>query len=236
MQPESALAPRMRDLLVRSGRYEVSRLDDHQVRAASRSLLHSAATLRNLGDIETVLAFFSHSVAGDRIGLRQLLGRAVEMLDFRVDPDRGLLYAGQYATAADPWKAPDNRLTPQIREKAAPPGKTAIGQTVGGRWLMRWNLRYMVGGDGEDAVWARATGRFTESFSGEVEVLLAYADFDHVFRALPSHPIFKIQRIAKVVYFLDDSARRMLNPPPELFTTGVVKKAFGLDLVFRAAR
>jgi hypothetical protein len=249
MQLESSLAPRLRDLLMRSGRYEVARLDDHQVRQASRALLHSGASLRNLSDITTILTFFSGSAAGDRIGLRQLIDRAVELVDFSVDPNRGLLYSGQYATSADPWAPPDKRLTPQIRAGSNTPGtdapagtrqaaagKTTIGQTSGGRWLLRWNLRYLIGGEGEDAIWLRATGRFMEALSGEAEVFLAYAEFDRVFKGPPAHPIFKIPEIKRIVYYLDDPAGRILNPPPELFTTGVVKKAFNKELVFRASK
>jgi hypothetical protein len=247
MPPDATLVLRLRDLLAQSGRYEISRLDDHQVRAASISVLHAGASLRNLADIATVLAFFSRSVAGDQIGLRQLLERAVELLDFSVDPNRGLLYSGQYATLADPWQPPDSRLTDQIRAGSNTPGteqtpgarqaaagKTAIGQTDAGRWLLRWNLRYLIGGDGEDAIWVRATGRFIEALSGEVEVFLAFAEFDRVFRALPAHPIFKIPEIKRIVYYLDDNAGRILNPSPELFNAGVVKQAFGKELVFRA--
>jgi hypothetical protein len=248
MPPDSTLVIRMRDLLARSGRYELARLDDHQVRAASRSLLHSGASLRNLSDIATVLTFFSRSVAGDQIGLRQLLERAVDLLDFSVEPDHGLLYSGQYATYADPSKPPDSRLSDQIRAASDTPGteqtpgalqaakgRTAIGQTDAGRWLLRWNLRYLIGGDGEDAIWMRANGKFIEAFSGEVEVFLPFVEFDQVFRFQPAHPIFKITGITRIVYYLNDNAGRMLNPPPELFAAGVVKSAFGIPIVFRAS-
>ena len=249
MQPDSILLTRMRDLLARSGRYEVSRLDDHQLHAASGALLHSAASLRNLLDVATVLAFFSRSVAGDRIGLRQLFDRAIELLDFSVDPNAGLIYSGQYATYADMWLPPDFRLTAQICARSNAPGieaptgtlqaaqgKTVLGETQAGRWLLAWNLRYLIGGQAEDAIWARATGRFIEALSGEVEVFLGSAEFDRVLRLTPAHPIFKIPEIKKIVYYLDDAAGRIPNPPAELYTTAVLKQAFGKQLVFRATK
>jgi hypothetical protein len=239
----------MRDLLARSGRYEVSRLNDHQLNAASGALLHSGASLRNLADVATVLAFFSRSVAGDRIGLRQLFDRAIELLDFSVDPDTGLIYSGQYATYADMWQPPDIRLTAQIRAGSNTPGteaptgtiqaakgKTVLGATDAGRWLLGWNLRYLIGGQAEDAIWLRATGKFIEALSGEAEVFLGSAEFDRVLRFLPAHPIFKIPEIKSIVYYLDDAGGRIPNPPAELYSTGVVKQAFGKQLVFRGTK
>ena len=136
----------MRDLLARSGRYEVSRLDDHQLHAASGALLHSAASLRNLLDVATVLAFFSRSVAGDRIGLRQLFDRAIDLLDFSVDRNTGLISPASMPPHADMWKPPDIRLTAQIRaglqhagksnsasrHLQATQGKTVLGETEAG--------------------------------------------------------------------------------------------------------
>ena len=95
---------------------------------------------------------------------------------------------------------------------------------------------YLIGGQAEDAIWVRATGKFIEALSGEVEVFLGSAEFDRVLRLTPAHPIFKIPEIKRIVYYLDDAAGRIPNPPAELYTNGVVKQAFGKQLVFRAQR
>jgi hypothetical protein len=230
----------MRDLLSRTGHTDLGRLDDHQVRAAARALLTSGARLRSLSDIQTVLAFFSDSPAGDRMGLRQLLDRAIDLLEFTVEPDKGLLYAGQYATMQNLWMKPDDRLVAEIRAAAPLPSgaadKTTIAHTRGGKWLLRWNLRSLVASEGEGAAWAHATKRFMDALSGDVEVLLSFNEYDPLLRKPDWHPLYEVPGVKKVIYYLDDDSRRLMNPPKELFGEGVMKRAFGIALLFRAGK
>jgi len=227
----------IRHLLARTGHANIGRMDDHQVRKAARSLPVSAASLRNLADIRRVLAWFSES-GGDRIGLLRLFDRAIDLLDFKTPPNKGLIYADQYFTMGDPSMAPDDRLTEEIRNAAARPSgaadKTTLAHTSGGKWLLPWNLRFLLGAAGEDQVWARATRRFVEALSGDAEVLLPTREFEFAMRTPPWHPLYEVAGITGVIYFLDDDARRILNPPRELFEAGVVRKVFGKNLVFRA--
>src|SRR5579883_2320547 len=139
----------MRDLLSRSGVHDVGRLNDHQIRNEARSLLRSAAALRNLAEVHALLTFASAIGDPDRTGLRALFRRAIELLDFSVAPGMGLLYAGQYSTYLEPWMGADDRLTEEIRAAEPLPSgaadKTTIAHTTGGRWLLPWNLRYLLG-------------------------------------------------------------------------------------------
>jgi hypothetical protein len=230
----------IRDLLARTGRIDISRLDDHQVRPAARSLLHSAARLRNLDDIRILLEYFSESGGAGRAALQQLFDRAIDLLDFRVEKDKALLYAGQYATFRSPWQPPDHRLIAGIRTAAPLPSgaadKTTIAHTAGGRWLLPWNLRYLLGADGEDAVWTHATRRFIEEASGEVAVLLPVKEFDDVMGMPQWHPLYGVPGVTRVVYYVDSDTQRLQNPPRQLFDAGVVKKAFDMELVFRTQK
>jgi hypothetical protein len=230
----------MRELLSRTGHADLSRLDNHQVRKAARAFANSGAILYSLSDIRTVLAFLSEAGIRDHIGLRQLFDRAIPLLDFKVEPHKGLLYAGQYATYLDLRTPPDDRLTEEIRAAAPLPSgaadKTTIAHTPGGRWLLPWNLRYLLGDSGEDAVWAHATGRFVDRLIGQVEVLLPFRDFNFVMTRLPWHPLFEVPDVTTVFYYLDDDPKRLFNPPKELFGPGLVKRAHGKTLVFQAQK
>ena len=230
---------RMRHLLSRSGHGDLTRLDDYQVRHAALRLVTSGASLHTVSDIRTVIGIFVESPFPDRIGLRQLFDRAIALLDFRVDTDKGLVYAGQYKTYLDIYKPPDSRLTEEIRAAAPLPAgaadKTTIAHTPGGRWLLPWNLPSLVGSQEESAIWARATGRFIDALKGEVQVLLPLAEFEEAMKG-PWHPIYDTAGVKKVVYFLDGDWRRLLNPPKELFGIGIAKKLFGRNVVFRAKK
>jgi len=225
---------RVRALLHRSGRVDVSRLNDREVEQAARSLLASGVYLRNVHDIETGISFFAQFAGANRQALLTLLERAAELLDFGTERDRGVLYAAQYATYRDPLGAVDIRLASQIRDGAEEKG--AIGATPGGRWLRRRDLHFLVGGALEDAVWARASERFIEALTGEVTVLLDYAQFDRALRTLAPHPLFNVPEITRILYWLDKDGSRILNADPALFAAGVVKQVHGKGLIFRAAR
>src|SRR5205807_1707772 len=93
-----------------------------------------------------------------------------------------------------------------------------------------------IGGEGEDAVWARATERFVDGLAGQVKVLLELPEFDRALRTLEAHSLFNVPEITRIVYWLEDSGSRLLNAYPALFTDGVVKRVRGKELVFRAAR
>lgn len=230
----------LRDLLYRTGVTHLARMDDYQVRKQARVLLHSGSCLRNLADIRTVLNFCTYTGGGDRNSLQRLFDRALDMLDFRVEANKGLIYAGQYGTFRERWKHPDDRLTEEIRDAEELPSgaadKTTVAHTRGGQWLLPWNLRHLLGADGEDDVWAHATRNFIEKLSGEAQVLLPFREFDEAWRRTPWHPLYEVAGIKRVVYFMDDDSRQIMNPPKDLFTAGVAKKAFGLDLIFQAKR
>jgi hypothetical protein len=226
---------RIRALLYRSGRVDISRLNDREVEQTAHSLLASGVYLRNIEDIEAAIAFFAQFAGANRQALLTLLERAAELLDFGTDRDRGVIYAAQYATYRDPLGAVDKRLAKQIRDGAEQKG--AIGSTPGGRWLLRRDLHFLIGGAFEDAVWARASERFIEALTGQVTVLPDYPQFDRALRTLAPHPLFNVPEITGILYRLDRDGARILNADPALFADGVIKQVHGrVLLTFRAAR
>ena len=230
MPADLSLPSRVRALLARRGRSDVCRLSDFEAAKAARSLLASAVHLRDLEDLATAAAFFAQTPLSHRAELRGLFERAVDLLDFTAERDRGILYDGQYAETP----AAESRIAVEIGEGAGEPG--AIGTTSGGRWLQKWNLHFLLGGEAENAVWQRATKRFLRTLSGEVHVRLEYPAFNRVFRTLESHPLFGVAEVTRIVFRLTQGGSRMFNVDPALFGAGVVKRAHGKVVVFQAKR
>src|SRR5690349_22984115 len=102
-----SLPSRVRALLSRSGKFDVSRLSDYEVAQAAQAWLSSAVRLRSVGDLEIAIAFFAQTPLANRRTLQRLLERAADVLDFATERDRGVLYPSQYAGYGNPEPSPD---------------------------------------------------------------------------------------------------------------------------------
>jgi hypothetical protein len=217
-----------------------------------RDLVHHGTRLLSIGDIETAIAFLSWDRALRAPCYLRPFRDAVDILSFRVPKDTGALYSGQYSTFPDyslrggtasgalKAKQPIDRFaSSKIRMRdvvLAQQKKHPIDCTEGGRWLLKFNLQTLENRETEQAVWSAASEKYVQNLKGEVEVYLAFPEFERMFRSVEGHALFKNPNVGRIVYFLEHGSSRLANMPPELFGAGIVRHARGKELVFRVAR
>jgi hypothetical protein len=241
----------IRAVLGTYGAHDLYRTDDHEIARRFGHLISGATRFRTISDVETAITFLSKEgrvLASEYI---RLFETAVDLLSFRTPKDTGILYSGQYSRFVEHdtrggTASGDRQIgkligqfadsTVKMRTVAlSRAGKCPIDKTEGGRWLLRFNLAFVIGGPAEQAIWARASAKLVRNFEGEVEVFLAFPEFDRVFRSVEGHTLFQNPNVTRIVYFLEHGSSRLATMPPELFAAGIVRQVRGKELVFRVA-
>lgn len=250
---DATWSQRVRAVLSANDSHAIWRMNDNDVAKCFHHLI-GTTRFRNLNDVEVAIKFLSLEGRAYAREFALLFENGVDLLSFRTAKDTGILYSGQYSSFGEHnmrggTSSGDRRIGQLIGHaadytvkmqavalsRAASSNKCVIDKTEGGRWLLKFNLKFFMDSQSERAVWSKASAKFVRGLEGEVEVFLSFPEFERVFRSVEGHALFENQKITRIVYFLEHGKNRMANMPQELFGDGVVRHAKGKELVFRVA-
>jgi hypothetical protein len=195
---------RVRAALSDAGEHGIHKCTDHAVLACFGNQLRVGHYPRDLGTTELAIGYAAFNSLGD-MTLTGLFCHAVSLLQFEVASGAGLLYSGEYGVFRSGGELEHVKLW-QVADRTRGRGKMPIFTTSGGRWLNDSALASFLGADGEDEVWRRASAKYVKALVGNVDVVLAYPEFDSIFRSVEGRLLFANPQVARITYHVEHPA------------------------------